>query len=49
MTNMLLNIESQPGILSIYVRIHGTKRAYWHLRDLGATRYQALRSIFFAI
>lgn len=49
MESMLLRLESRPAILAIYIRIHGKKRAYWYLRDLGATRYQALRSIFFSI
>lgn len=49
MTNMALRLESNPFALGNYISLHGKKRAYWHLRDLGATRYQALRSIFFAI
>jgi hypothetical protein len=49
MQPMLLRLESRPGILSIYLRNYGLKRAYWHLRDLGATRYSAMRSIFFAL
>jgi hypothetical protein len=44
-----LRFESRPEILSMYIQINGVKRAYWHLRDLGATRYNALRSIFFSI
>ena len=49
MQAIILRLESRPIILSLYIRIHGKKKAYWHLRDLGATRYQALRSIFFAL
>jgi len=49
MKSMLLNLESRPSILAIYIRMHGIKRAYWHLRDLGATRYSAMRSIFFSL
>lgn len=49
MAPLLLRLESRPSILGYYIRIHGIKRAYWHLRDLGATRYSAIRSIFFSI
>lgn len=47
--NYVLNYESNPANLSFYIRCHGKKRAYWNLRNLGASRYQALRAIFFAI
>ena len=44
-----LKIESRPMVLSYFIKTHGLKRAYWHLRDLGASRYGAMRSIFFSI
>jgi hypothetical protein len=49
MLDIMLKIDSNPSHLSYRIRRQGFKRAYWHLRDLGATRYQALRSIFFAL
>jgi len=49
MNNVILEMESNPLSLSLYIRCHGKKRAYWYLRSLGASRYQALRSIFFSI
>ena len=48
MTNFALQFESDPKILSNFILLYGKKRAYWNLRFLGATRYQALRAIFFA-
>ena len=47
--NFALRFESKPEVLSNFITLYGKKRAYWNLRFLGATRYQALRSIFFAI
>lgn len=38
-----------PCYVATYVRRHGAKRAYWHLRYLGFTRYQTLRAFFFAL
>jgi len=49
MNNVALSLESNPRALSVYIRCYGKKRAYWNLRNLGASRYQALRAIFFAI
>jgi hypothetical protein len=49
MQNVILKLESNPRSLSSYIVLYGKKRAYWHLRNLGASRYQALRSIFFSI
>ena len=49
MNNVILEIESNPLALAAYIRCYGKKRAYWYLRSLGASRYQALRSIFFSI
>jgi hypothetical protein len=49
MNNVILDMESNPLALSLYIRLYGKKRAYWYLRSLGASRYQALRSIFFSI
>ena len=49
MHNVALEIESNPRALSVYIRCYGKKRAYWYLRHLGASRYQAIRSIFFSI
>jgi len=47
--NIPLSFESNPATLCWYIKSHGKKRAYWHLRNLGASRYQALRAIFFAL
>jgi hypothetical protein len=49
MNTVALSLEYNPRSLSVYIRCYGKKRAYWHLRNLGASRYHALRSIFFAI
>lgn len=49
MNTLMLRLESNPYSLSTYIACHGKKRAYWHLRNLGASRFQALRSIYFAI
>jgi hypothetical protein len=49
MRNFALTFESNPVNLAPYIRLYGKKRAYWYLRDLGASRYAALRSIFFAL
>jgi 3-mercaptopyruvate sulfurtransferase SseA len=49
MSYSALRFESHPLVLHDYVKLWGKKRAYWHLRSLGATRYQALRAIFFAV
>jgi hypothetical protein len=48
-SSISLRYESTPSVLSTYIRLYGKKRAYWHMRNLGATRYQALRAIFFAV
>jgi len=49
MNNTVLQLECDPQRLSTYIYLHGKKRAYWYLRHLGASRYQALRAIFFSI
>jgi len=49
MSNYILITQSNPATLSNYIALYGIKRAYWNLRNLGSSRYQALRSIFFAI
>jgi len=49
MNNVILAMESNPQRLETYIYLYGKKRAYWYLRNLGASRYQALRAIFFSI
>jgi len=46
--NHALNYESNPLTLRSTIALYGTRYAYWKLRDMGASRYAAIRSIFFA-
>jgi hypothetical protein len=45
----LLLTESHPLNLHKTIQIHGIRFAYWNLRQYGASRYQAIRAILFAI
>lgn len=47
--NIALQLESHPETLHWFIKCYGKKRAYWNLRRLGASRYQAIRAIIFAI
>lgn len=49
MKDILFNQESHPLRVRNTIQCWGIRFAYWHLRDLGASRYQAARSIFFAL
>ena len=46
---MFLDQELHPFKVAQSIHSFGYKYAYWILRHRGATRYQALRAIFFAI
>lgn len=46
---MFLDQELYPFTVARNIQAFGFKYAYWILRHKGATRYQALRAIFFAI
>ncbi len=46
---MFLDQELHPFAVARNIQLVGYKYAYWILRHKGATRYQALRAIFFAI
>jgi len=46
---MFLEQELYPFKVAHNINTFGYKYAYWILRHKGATRYQALRAIFFAI
>lgn len=45
----LLRYESHPLVLGSTIRCHGLRFAYWTIRNAGASRWAALRSIFFAM
>jgi len=45
----LLLTESHPFTLRNTIQIYGIRFAYWNLRQYGASRYQAIRAILFAI
>ena len=49
MKSIFLDLELHPFEVANKIRTFGIKFAYWHLRNNGATRYQALRAIFFAL
>ena len=46
--NYALKFESNPLTLKSTIALYGTRYAYWKLRNMGASRYAAIRSIFFA-
>jgi hypothetical protein len=46
---MFLDQELHPFKVAQNIYSFGYKYSYWILRYKGATRYQALRAIFFAI
>jgi hypothetical protein len=46
--NIALEMESNPLNLRHTLKIYGLRYSYWLLRYNGSTRYQAIRSIFFA-
>ena len=46
---MFLEQELHPFTVARNIQLAGYKYAYWILRHKGATRYQALRAIFFAV
>jgi hypothetical protein len=41
--------DLNPFEVSRIIQTFGIKYAYWNLRNKGATRYETLRAIFFAI
>jgi hypothetical protein len=45
---MLHDYFSSPAHVELKIRRTGIKRTYWYLRDMGYSRYQTLRAIFFA-
>jgi hypothetical protein len=47
--SIFLDNALHPFEVAIQINQFGMKYAYWYLRRMGATRYQALRAIFFAI
>lgn len=49
MQSLFLEQDLHPFEVASKIRTFGIKFAYWHLRKSGATRYQALRAIFFAL
>jgi hypothetical protein len=49
MKDILFNHESHPFRVRDTIKSWGIGFAYWNLRSLGASRYQAARSIFFAL
>ena len=49
MTSIFLEQDLHPFEVAKNIHHFGMKYAYWYLRKSGATRYQALRAIFFAI
>lgn len=46
---MFLEQELYPFKVAHNINTFGFKYAYWIMRHKGATRYQALRAIFFAM
>jgi len=46
---MFLDQALHPFEVARNIQLAGYRYAYWVLRHKGATRYQALRAIFFAI
>jgi len=46
---MFLEQELHPSNVSRNIKLVGYRYAYWIMRHRGATRYQALRAILFAI
>lgn len=49
MKSIFLEQDLHPFQVATQINRFGIKFAYWYLRESGATRYQALRAIFFAI
>ena len=49
MQSIFLDQDLHPFEVANKINNFGIKFAYWYLRKSGATRYQALRAIFFAI
>lgn len=49
MKDIFFNHESHPFRVRDTIQCWGIRFAYWNLRNLGASRYQAARSIFFAL
>jgi hypothetical protein len=49
MQSIFLDQDLHPFEVATKINNFGIKFAYWYLRKSGATRYQALRAIFFAI
>lgn len=47
--SVFLDHESHPFRVRDSIKCWGIRFAYWNLRNLGASRYQAARSIFFAL
>ena len=47
--NIHLICESHPFAVARTIRRHGLRFAYWNLRNAGASRLDALRSIFFGL
>jgi len=47
--SVFLDHESHPFRVRNTITCWGIRFAYWNLRNLGASRYQAARSIFFAL
>lgn len=45
----ILRRESHPLTLGNTIKVFGKRYAYWTLRNAGATRFEAIRAIFFAI
>jgi hypothetical protein len=46
---MFLDQDLHPFAVARTIQSFGYKYAYWVIRHIGATRYQTLRAIFFAI
>lgn len=49
MNSIFLEQDLHPFEVAKNIHHFGMKYAYWYLRRSGASRYQALRAIFFAI
>lgn len=49
MKDILVNYESNPFRVRDTINCWGVRFAYWNLRNLGASRYQAVRSIIIAL
>lgn len=47
--NFNIYTESHPFALKRTIKEFGLKYAYWRMRDLGLSRRQTIRALFFAI